>query len=124
MSMTIAERQIAPTAGRAVDQRSPFMRLNELIANVTPGQPVLNLVAGEPRHPIPEFVGPSLQPNLKDFGRYPPTQGTERFRTAAAAWLNRRYRLPRPVDPASEVLVLSGTREGLFLAAVAAARFV
>jgi N-succinyldiaminopimelate aminotransferase len=122
MSMSIAQRETAPSAGRAVDQRSPFVRLNELIANVTPGQPVINLGVGEPQHPIPDFVGPVLQANLKDFGRYPPNQGTERFRTAAAAWLDRRYRLPRPVDPASEVLVLSGTREGLFLAAVTAAR--
>ena len=39
-------------------------------------------------------------------------------------WLNRRYALARPVDPATEVLVLNGTREGLFLAAIAAKRWV
>jgi aspartate/methionine/tyrosine aminotransferase len=32
--------------------------------------------------------------------------------------------LPRPVDPASEVLVLNGSREGLFLAGIAASRYV
>src|SRR5262245_25183164 len=122
--MSIAERDMAPPATKTVDSRSPFMRLNELIANVTPGKPVINLGVGEPQHPIPDFVGPVLAAHLKDFGRYPANQGSERFRAAAAAWLDRRYRLPRPVDPASEVLVLSGTREGLFLAAVAAARYV
>jgi hypothetical protein len=41
-----------------------------------------------------------------------------------AGWLNRRYTLARPIDPLSEILVLSGTREGLFLAAIAAKRWV
>ena len=38
--------------------------------------------------------------------------------------MDRRYALERPVDPASEVLVLNGTREGLFLAALAAKNWV
>src|SRR5262249_43754741 len=46
------------------------------------------------------------------------------FCEAAADWLGRRFALPRPIDPANEVLVLNGSREGLFLAAIAAARFV
>ena len=41
-----------------------------------------------------------------------------------AQWIGRRYKLPRPVDPESEVLVLCGTREGLYLGAIAASRFV
>ena len=49
-------------------------------------------------------------------------KGLDAFGEAVATWLNRRYTLARPVDPASEVLVLNGTREGLFLAALAAKR--
>jgi len=114
---------ISPPPARA-DARSPFVRLAELLADVTPGKPAINLSVGEPQHPIPPFVGPVLAAHLNDFGRYPANKGTERFRRAAAAWLDRRYRLPRPLDPESEVLVLNGTREGLFLAAIAAERFV
>jgi aspartate/methionine/tyrosine aminotransferase len=62
--------------------------------------------------------------HLGDFGRYPANKGVEPFRRAVAAWLGRRYKLTRPVDPESEVLVLNGTREGLFLAAIAARRWV
>ncbi len=51
-------------------------------------------------------------------------KGLDAFCEAAAAWLGRRFALPRPIDPASEVLVLNGSREGLFLAAIAAARWV
>src|SRR4051794_36443074 len=104
--------------------RSPFVRLHELLADIQPGKPAINLSVGEPQHPIPPFVGPVLQAHLADFGRYPPNQGTPRFREAAAGWINRRYTLARPLDPAREVLVLAGTREGLFLAAIAAKRFV
>src|SRR5262245_16033242 len=107
-----------------VDTRSPFVRLAELLADVAPGRPAINLSVGEPQHPIPPFVGPVLAAHLNDFGRYPANKGTDRFRQAAAAWAERRYALPRRLDPEREVLVLNGTREGLFLAAVAAKKFV
>src|SRR5205814_5702985 len=45
-----------------------------------------------------------------------------RYREAVAGWLNRRYRLPRPIEPLNEILVLGGSREGLFLPAIAAKR--
>jgi aspartate/methionine/tyrosine aminotransferase len=51
-------------------------------------------------------------------------KGLDAFCEAAASWLGRRFVLPRAIDPASEMLVLNGSREGLFLAAIAAARFV
>ena len=53
-----------------------------------------------------------------------PTKAARRSADAVAQWLGRRYKLTRPVDPATEVLVLNGTREGLFLAAIAAKRWV
>jgi len=109
---------------KAVDSRSPFVRLTELIAGIEPGKPPINLSVGEPQHPVPSFVGPALAAHLAEFGRYPANKGIEPFRQAVAQWLGRRYALPRPVDPDSEVLVLNGTREGLFLAAIAARRWV
>ncbi len=100
------------------------MRLTELIAGIEPGKPAINLSVGEPQHPIPAFVGPTLAAHLNEFGRYPANKGSEPFRRAVAAWLGRRYKLARPVDAEHEVLVLNGTREGLFLAAIAAKRWV
>ena len=123
MSMVSTAAASQPTTAKA-EGRSPFVRLHELLADIKPGKPPINLSVGEPQHPIPPFVGPVLMAHLNDFGRYPANKGTERFRQAAAAWLDRRYRLTRPMDPESEVIVLNGTREGLFLGAVAAKRFV
>jgi len=122
--MMTAQREPASPPAPAVDSRSPFVRLTELIAGIEPGKPAINLSVGEPQHPIPPFVGPTLAAHLADFGRYPANKGIEPFRRAVAAWLGRRYRLTRPVDAENEVLVLSGTREGLFLAAIAARRWV
>jgi aspartate/methionine/tyrosine aminotransferase len=124
MSMMTAQREATSPTAPAVDSRSPFVRLTELIAGIEPGKPVINLSVGEPQHPIPNFVGPTLDAHLADFGRYPANKGIEPFRRAVASWLGRRYSLARPIDPESEVLVLNGTREGLFLAAIAAKRWV
>src|SRR5215470_1997129 len=122
MLMINAERELL--TARTVDARSPFVRLAELLANVSPGQAPINVSVGEPQHPIPAFVGPTIAAHLNDFGRYPAGKGTERLRQAAADWLRRRYRLKPGPDPDTEVLVLNGTREGLFLGAIAARRFV
>jgi aspartate/methionine/tyrosine aminotransferase len=122
--MMTAKREASSSPPPAVDSRSPFVRLTELIAGIEPGKPAINLSVGEPQHPIPPFVGPTLAAHLNEFGRYPANKGIEPFRKAVAQWLGRRYKLPRPVDAEHEVLVLNGTREGLFLAAIAATRWV
>src|SRR5436190_2622733 len=123
MSVIKAETQPGPVQARPADGRSPFVRLAELLADVKPGKSPLNLAVGEPQHPIPAFVGPVIAAHLAEFGRYPAGKGTDRFRRAAAEWLSRRYRLERSPDPEREIVVLSGTREGLFLAAIAAKRW-
>jgi aspartate/methionine/tyrosine aminotransferase len=122
MSMITAQRE--PAAQPLPDTRSPFARLNELLAGVAPGKPPIAVSVGEPQHAVPAFVAPVLAASVGEFGRYPVNKGIDAFRAAVAQWLNRRYELPRAVDPDSEVLVLNGTREGLFLAAVAAKRWV
>jgi aspartate/methionine/tyrosine aminotransferase len=123
MAMTASSR--APeSAGTQESERSPFARLTELLAPYQPGKPLIALSLGEPQHPVPEFVGPVLAKHIADFGRYPIAKGIEPFRRAAANWLSSRYRLPRPVDPETELLVLNGSREGLFFAGLTAARFV
>ena len=119
-----AARQSSATAATAAESRSPFVRLTDLIAGIVPGKPVINLSVGEPQHKVPDFVAPVLAQHIAEFGRYPANKGAEPFRRTVADWLGRHFALPRAVDPDSEVLVLNGTREGLFLAAIAARRWV
>ena len=103
--------------------RSPFVRLRELLGDIPPGKSAISLAVGEPQHGVPSFVGPVLAASLDEFGKYPMNKGLDEFCAAAAAWLGRRFSLPRPVDPATEVLILNGSREGLFLAGIAAERW-
>jgi N-succinyldiaminopimelate aminotransferase len=124
MFMTAAERVPPPSPSRPDIGRSPFVRLRELLGSIEPAKPPISLAVGEPQHRLPAFVGPILAAHIDEFGRYPMNKGLDAFCEAAAAWLGRRFALPRPIDPASEVLVLNGSREGLFLAAIAAARWV
>src|SRR4030095_6063227 len=109
-----------PAAGQA--ERSPFVRTAELLAPYQPGKPLITLSLSEPQHPVPAFVGPVLAKHIAEFGRYPLAKGIEPF--PAAAGLSSRFRLAGPVDPESEILVLNGSREGLFFAAITAARYV
>ncbi len=121
--MPAAERMIHSSPARADASRSPFVRLRELLGDAEPGQPAISLAVGEPQHAVPSFVGPVVAAHLGEFGRYPMNKGLDEFCEAAAGWLGRRFALPRPVDPAREVLVLNGSREGLFMAAIAASRW-
>jgi aspartate/methionine/tyrosine aminotransferase len=124
MSKADHQHPTFPSHGDSDESRSPFVRLTDLLSDSPPGKPPINLSVGEPQHPVPSFVGPILAAHIADFGRYPANKGIEPYRQAAAAWLDRRFALSRPVDPEHELLVLNGTREGLFLAAISASRFV
>ena len=101
---------------------SPFQRLADLLAPIPPGRAPINLTVGEPRHPVPAFVGPVLAREIDGFGRYPAIKGTDAFRRAVAGWIDRRFGLTDAVDPEHGVLPLNGSREGLFFAALEAKR--
>jgi aspartate/methionine/tyrosine aminotransferase len=102
--------------------RSPFVRLAELIGSTPPGASPIALSVGEPQHAVPDFVGPVLAANIADFNKYPAIRGTDAFRAAVAAWIGRRY--PGvALDPAREVMILNGSREGLFTTTIAAASY-
>ena len=98
-------------------QPYPFERLRGLLADVRHGGglPLIDLSIGEPRHAPPALVRGALIGNLDGLGRYPKTAGSDDLRAAIADWLVRRHGLPEgAVDPARQVLPVSGTREALF----------
>jgi aspartate/methionine/tyrosine aminotransferase len=94
-----------------------FPRLRRLLADVRPGGPEFAMTIGEPRHPLPDMVGRIVADHAREFALYPPNDGTPEVRAAIAAWLSRRYGLS--LDPDTQVVLLNGTREGLFNAALA-----
>ena len=95
-----------------------FPRLRQLLDAHAPGGPVLHMSIGEPRHPMPAFVGPILAANLDGFATYPPNDGTPELLAAISGWIKRRY----GTDVAeNRLMALNGSREGLFNAALAVA---
>src|SRR3974390_3177539 len=101
MSSIPATRQPSKTAKDAVESRSPFVRLTDLIAGIPPGKEVINLSVGEPQHPVPAFVAPVPAPR-----RAPPANP------------------PRRVDRKADVWVLNETRGGFFPGAFPPRRWV
>jgi aspartate/methionine/tyrosine aminotransferase len=93
-----------------------FPRLRKLLDPHQPGAEPIAMTIGEPRHPMPAFVGPVLAENIAEFGVYPPNDGTPELLAAISGWLQRRYGVDLAED---RLMVLNGTREGLFNAAVA-----
>ncbi|WP_186400003.1 aminotransferase class I/II-fold pyridoxal phosphate-dependent enzyme [Stappia sp. P2PMeth1] len=112
----------APKAARSssLPSANPFERLAELIADLTPGMDPVVMTIGEPRHAVPDFVAPILARSIGDFSRYPNIRGTDAFRAAVGAWLDRRYRLGGTLDVGRGILPLNGSREGLTFAALGA----
>ena len=96
-------------------QPYPFERLRQLFAGITPaaGLAPINLSIGEPKHPTPPFILDAYAKALPGIASYPLTAGVPQLREAIAAWATRRYQL-KALDPSSQVLPVTGTREALF----------
>ncbi|WP_417806617.1 aminotransferase class I/II-fold pyridoxal phosphate-dependent enzyme [Thioclava sp.] len=95
-----------------------FPRLRGLLDSHAPGGDPLAMSIGEPRHPMPAFVGEVIAQNLEEFGKYPANDGTPELLNAISDWLKRRYSIAVGPD---QIMALNGTREGLFNAAMALA---
>ncbi|WP_111559831.1 aminotransferase class I/II-fold pyridoxal phosphate-dependent enzyme [Paracoccus sediminilitoris] len=97
-----------------------FPRLRALLSDIqpglAPGESPMVLTIGEPRHPMPDFVGPVMADSIGQFAKYPPNEGAPELLDAIAGWLGRRHGLDVTPD---RLMVLNGTREGLFNAALA-----
>ena len=93
----------------------PFEKLRELFAGVTPNPALapISLGIGEPKHPTPPFIEKALMHAVSGLSNYPSTIGGEPLRAAIASWIERRYGVP-PLDPATMVLPINGSREALF----------
>lgn len=93
-----------------------FPRLRKLLDHHPAGGDPIAMTIGEPRHPMPDFVAPLLAAHVHEFGLYPPNDGTPSLLAAISGWLQRRYGT-QIAD--TRLMVLNGTREGLFNACIA-----
>lgn len=93
-----------------------FPRLRALLDVHAPGGEVLHMTIGEPRHAYPRFLSEVITANTDGFGRYPPNEGTPELLDAICDWIDHRFGVRLTAD---RVMVLNGTREGLYNAAMA-----
>ena len=96
---------------------SSFAKLATLLDPHQPGKTPISLAVGDPNGAVPSFVTEEIAKHAKEFGVYPPINGSKEWRDAAAAWIVTRFGLPGgTIDADKHILPLNGTREGLFLA--------
>nr|WP_208103512.1 aminotransferase class I/II-fold pyridoxal phosphate-dependent enzyme [Rubellimicrobium sp. CFH 75288] len=93
-----------------------FPRLRKLLDAHPPGGDPVLMAIGEPTHPMPPFVADVLRESVEEFRPYPPNEGAPDLLEAIGAWLGRRYGVRLGPE---RLLVLNGTREGLYNAAMA-----
>ncbi len=93
-----------------------FPRLRALLDHHAPGGAPVAMSIGEPRHEMPGFLAEVLNAHLDRFAVYPANEGIAPLLEAIQKWFARRYDVQ--VVP-ENLMVLNGTREGLFNAALA-----
>jgi N-succinyldiaminopimelate aminotransferase len=95
----------------------PFEKLAQLKSGIVPPIDKLPIVLsiGEPTHDTPHFIHETLAAHLQGLAKYPSTKGLPELRLAIAGWLSKRFQIPIDViDPETQILPVSGTREALF----------
>jgi aspartate/methionine/tyrosine aminotransferase len=94
-----------------------FPRLRALLDVHAPGGEVVHMTIGEPRHAFPDWITQEIAAHAGGFGKYPVNEGIPELLQAAGDWLGRRYGVA--LDPATRLMALNGTREGLYNAMMA-----
>lgn len=94
----------------------PFQRLTEarVLAERSGASRLVDLGAGEPREPTPEFIRRALVEAIEEetVSAYPTAVGLPELRSAVAAWVDRRYGVR--LDPDRHVLPTLGSKELVF----------
>jgi LL-diaminopimelate aminotransferase len=76
------------------------------------GVPIFDFGVGDPNEPTPEFIRQALIEALDPVSQYPTVVGQRRLRQAIAGWAQRR--LDVTLDPDTQVLPASGSKEAIF----------
>ncbi len=96
----------------------PLVRLEERRAELEEGGAKLfDFGAGDPREPTDEGIRQALINAVPEVSRYPSATGTRGLREAFVGYMNHRFGVE--LDPGTEVLPASGSKEAVFHAPLA-----
>ncbi len=76
------------------------------------GERLIDFSIGDPREPTPAFVPEALRQAVPEISQYPTTRGLAVLREAVAGYVHRRF--GREVDPDTQVLPTTGSKEAIF----------
>ncbi len=76
------------------------------------GQPLIDLSIGDPDEPTPSAIRAALRDAVTPVSSYPTTRGLDATRQAIAGFVARRHGVH--LDPATQVLPTSGSKEAIF----------
>ena len=76
------------------------------------GKTVIDFSIGDPREPTPEFIPEALKSSVPAVSQYPTTAGLGDLRRAIASYLRRRFGVD--VDPETQIIPTSGSKEAVF----------
>lgn len=76
------------------------------------GKPLVDFSIGDPREPTAPFIPEALRAAVPVISQYPTILGLPRLRHAIAGYVERRFGVA--VDPDSEVLPTTGSKESIF----------
>ena len=76
------------------------------------GETVIDFSIGDPREPTPEFIPAALKAAVPSVSQYPLTAGLPELRTAVSDYVERRFGVS--VDPDTQVIPTSGSKEAVF----------
>ena len=93
----------------AIQQRARSMR--------EAGETLIDFSIGDPREPTPPFIPEALRQAVPEVSQYPTTRGLGELRRAIAGYVLRRF--GREVDPDTQVLPTTGSKEAIFSTALA-----
>ncbi len=76
------------------------------------GERLIDFSIGDPREPTPSFIPEALRRAVPEVSQYPTTRGLRGLREAIAGYVRRRF--GREVDPDTQVLPATGSKEAIF----------
>ncbi len=76
------------------------------------GERLIDFSIGDPREPTPEFIRQALRDAVPEVSQYPTVAGLTALREAVAGYVKRRFGVE--VDSATQIVPVSGVKEGIF----------
>ena len=96
----------------------PLLRLDERRQELKDrGKELFDFGTGDPREPTDEKIRQALTNGIPEVSQYPGAAGTGELREAFCGWMDRRHGVA--LDPATEVIPATGSKEAIFHAPLA-----